>query len=85
MTALKAADVKADFGVRRVVASGRMLIGSKPCRAAAASEIYSPPKARFCSDLVRRRQLPQIVLDRLSLVLSLKLGIIWRNKQSIAI
>ena len=82
--------MKADFGVRRLLASGRMLIGScKPSRAreraaAAASEIYSPPKARFRSDPVRRRQ-PQIVLERLSLVLSLKQGIIWGNKQSIAI
>ena len=75
--------MKADFGVRRLLASGRMLIESKPSRekeraAAAASEIYSPPKARLRSDPVRRRQ-PQIVLERLSLVLSLKQGIIWGN------
>ena len=44
--------MKADFGVRRLLASGRMLIESKPSRekeraAAAASEIYSPPKHDF--------------------------------------
>ena len=73
VTALKAADEsrfwrEKAFGVRQNVNwELKPSRESKRERAAAASEIYSPPKARFCSDLVRRCQ-PQIVPERLSLV-----------------
>ena len=89
MWRMKAADLSRFRREKVFSAPGRMLIGSKPClaaRAAAATEIYSlaakkysPPKTRFRSDLVPRRQLPGQPERFTCLSLKLNWELFWQH------